>query len=409
LSSAGRRAFARGDAPAAANLFRRATSTLPTESPWRVELLSPLADAHTEQGDFAEATAILEEGAAISTRLADPRLQARIRLTQMIVEFGTGAIAGVDRAVAEGETLARTLEAAGDQSGVARAWRLLMVLHGTAGHYELASDAATRLIDAATGSGETRLIGSGIANYSVCALHGPTAVDEALERCVRLLDAVRDDRKAESVVLSVLSVLYAMNGDAVQAHEAAARSRADLADLGMSVTGASTTIETSRVDMLVGDPAAAEQDLRRDHDVLAAVGESYARSSLAGLLAHALWALGRYDEADRYASIAEELADPDDVDSQVIWRSVKAKLLARRDDAARAIELAESARAMAATTDDIDRQADVLRDLAEVYALIGDEQAEGPALRQALELYERKGNRAQAGRIRLRLTEASPA
>jgi hypothetical protein len=64
---------------------------------------------------------------------------------------------------------------------------------------------------------------------------------------------------------------------------------------------------------------------------------------------------------------------------------------------------------MAATTDDIDRQADVLRDLAEVYSLIGDEQAEGPVLRQALELYERKGNRAQAGRIRLRLTEASPA
>jgi predicted ATPase len=63
LASAGRRAFARGDAPAAANLLRRATSVVPTEDPWRIELLPALADAHIEQGDFGEATAVLDEGA----------------------------------------------------------------------------------------------------------------------------------------------------------------------------------------------------------------------------------------------------------------------------------------------------------------------------------------------------------
>src|SRR6185437_11432166 len=219
---------------------------------------------------------------------------------------------------------------------------------------------------------------TGIVNYSVCALHGPTSVEDALVHCTELLAAVEDDRKAEAIVLSVLGVLHAMRGDTERARDAATRSRADLIDLGMSVTGASTSIETSRVEMLLGNAAAAEQELRRDHDILASMGETYFRSSLAGLLAHALWAQDLVDEAARYAAIAEELADPDDADSQVIWRSVRAKLLARAGEADAAVVLAESAVAKAAETDDIDRQADAHRDLAEVFGLIGDEQREGP-------------------------------
>jgi ATP/maltotriose-dependent transcriptional regulator MalT len=283
-----------------------------------------------------------------------------------------------------------------------------MLFHGTAGHYGLAQDAAQQLIETATRSGQVRLVGTGIVNYSVCALHGPTTVEAAIARCRELVETVRDDRKAEAVVLSVLGVLFAMRGESDAAKDASARSRADLADLGMSITGASTTIDSSRAQMLSGDPAAAERDLRRDHDALAAIGETYYRSSLAGLLAHALWALERYDEADRYANIAEELADPDDVDSQLIWQTVRAKLLARVGRSTEGLAIARAAVASAAATDDIDRQADTLRDLAEVHALAGDEQSEGPALKQALELYERKGNEAQASRIRVRLAEASP-
>ena len=56
LGSAGRRAFGRGDAPAAANLLRRAAAVAcPRIDPWRVELLPDLAEALTEQGDFAGA------------------------------------------------------------------------------------------------------------------------------------------------------------------------------------------------------------------------------------------------------------------------------------------------------------------------------------------------------------------
>ena len=409
LGSAGRRAFGRGDAPAAANLLRRATSTVPTDDPWRTELLPDLAEALTEQGDFAGARSVLDEAAGIADRLADERLRARVRLTQMHVGFYAGGLTGgIDRAVAEVEGIVAVLEAAGDPSGLARAWRLLMGLHGTAGRYQRAGEAAQRVIDFATQAGDMRLVGSGTVNYSICALHGPTTVEEALARCEALVEAVHEDRKAEAVVLSVLAVLYAMNGESDRARGAAADGRANVADLTMSMTGASTSIESTRVEMLNGEAAAAERDLRRDYDTLASMGETYFRSSVAGLLAHALWSLERFSEADQFAQVGEELADPDDVDSQVIWRTVRAKLLARDGRVDEAVALAEGAVAMAGETDDVDRQADAQRELAAVHALAGREGAEGPPLREALRLYERKGDIVQAARVRDRLV-ASPA
>ncbi|MEP6638682.1 MAG: AAA family ATPase [Chloroflexota bacterium] len=409
LGSAGRRAFGRGDAPAAANLLRRAASVVPADDPWRTELLPDLAEALTEQGDFAGARTVLDEAAEIAARLSDERLRARVRLTQMHVAFYSGGMTGgIDRAVAEVTAIADVLEVAGDPSGLARAWRLLMGLHGTAGRYERAGEAAQRVIEFATQAGDMRLVGTGTVNYSICALHGPTTVEEALARCEELVEAVREDRKAEAVVLSVLAVLYAMRGDSKRARETAARGRANVADLTMSMTGASTSIESTRIEMLNGEAAAAERDLRRDYDTLTSMGETYFRSSVAGLLAHALWALERFAEADEFAQIGEELSDPDDVDSQVLWRTIRAKLLARDGHVDEAIALAEGAVAWARETDDLDQQADALRDLAAVQALAGRQQGEGPPLREALRLYERKGDVVQAARVRDRLV-VSPA
>ena len=55
LASAGRRAFARGDAKAAGNLFRRAVALLPHEDPRRLPLLPELGEVLLELGQFAEA------------------------------------------------------------------------------------------------------------------------------------------------------------------------------------------------------------------------------------------------------------------------------------------------------------------------------------------------------------------
>jgi class 3 adenylate cyclase/tetratricopeptide (TPR) repeat protein len=410
LASAGRRAFLRGDAPAAANLLRRAAAVAPATDPWRIELLPDLAEALTEHGDFDAARAVLEEAMEAAASLADHRLEARIRLSQMHVAFyAVGSVGGMASAVAAVESVIPILEAGDDSAGLARAWRLLLGLYMTEGHYERAGQAAQRLIEFATLADEARLVRTGVVNYSVCALHGPTTVADALSRCAELVAEVAGDRKAEAVVLSVLAVLYAMTGQLDRAGRSAARAQENLLDLGLSMTGASLSIESMRVGMLAGDPAAAERELRRDFDTLAAMGETYFRSSVAGLLGHALWALGRFDEADQFAEIGETLSDADDVDSQVIWRTVRAKLMARAGRADDAIAFARDAVEMADRTDDIERQADALQDLADVLVLAGQGNDGGPPLRKALQLYEQKGDVIQAERVRTRLIESSVA
>src|SRR2546423_2220731 len=60
LASAGRRAQARGDPPAAANLLRRAAGTRAATDPKRLALLPDLADAFLELGEFSQAKAGLD-------------------------------------------------------------------------------------------------------------------------------------------------------------------------------------------------------------------------------------------------------------------------------------------------------------------------------------------------------------
>ncbi|HEY8818675.1 MAG TPA: adenylate/guanylate cyclase domain-containing protein [Candidatus Limnocylindrales bacterium] len=246
LASAGRRAFLRGDAPAAANLLGRAAATLPISDPWRIELLPDLAEALTEQGDLEAAAGVLRDALEAARPLADQRLETRIRLSQMHVAFyAGGGLGGMAAAVADVEAVIPIFEAVGDTAGLARAWRLLMGLHMTAGRYDLAGQAAYRLIDFATRAEEGRLVRTGVVNYSVCALHGPMAVADALTRCEALVADVKGDRKAEAIVLSVLAVLHAMGGRADRARDLARQSAETVLDLGVRHDGC---VDLDRID-----------------------------------------------------------------------------------------------------------------------------------------------------------------
>ena len=74
-------------------------------------------------------------------------------------------------------------------------------------------------------------------------------------------------------------------------------------------------------------------------------------STTAAYLAQAVYAQGRDDDAGRYTQISEELASRDDLLTQVIWRSVRAGLLARQGRIEEAEALAREAVTMAESTD----------------------------------------------------------
>jgi tetratricopeptide (TPR) repeat protein len=88
-----------------------------------------------------------------------------------------------------------------------------------------------------------------------------------------------------------------------------------------------------------------------------------------------------------------------------LWRSARAKVLARDGNADKALQLAREAVAIIAETDWLNLRGDALLDLAEVLDLAGKPDEAAPRIAEALHLYEQKGNIVAAGKAHELLTE----
>ena len=117
-------------------------------------------------------------------------------------------------------------------------------------------------------------------------------------------------------------------------------------------------------------------------------------------MSQAVFAQGRMDEAEALTEAAQRGAAADDMTTQVVWRSVRARVLSVGARHADAQALAEEAASLAADTDDVNMRADTLLDLAAVLRAAGRDADALPPLRQALDLYEGKGNRVSSARTR---------
>jgi len=115
------------------------------------------------------------------------------------------------------------------------------------------------------------------------------------------------------------------------------------------------------------------------------------------------YAQGRYDEAERLTHECEEASRPNDVHSQILWRSTRAKALARRGQLQAAESLVREAVEFASNSDFHPAHADALMDLAEVLNLAGDAKAAATAVEEAIRFYELKGNALAADRARSEL------
>ncbi|HYO61637.1 MAG TPA: hypothetical protein VEU29_07035, partial [Actinomycetota bacterium] len=103
------------------------------------------------------------------------------------------------------------------------------------------------------------------------------------------------------------------------------------------------------------------------------------------------------------------LSAPDDSLTEMKWRSVMAKILARRGDVDQAVALVHEAAAIGSATGYLDWYAGVLVDVAEVEAVAARAPEAIDALRRSAGLYARKGNVISAAAVEGRLREASPA
>jgi hypothetical protein len=170
-------------------------------------------------------------------------------------------------------------------------------------------------------------------------------------------------------------------------------------ELGLAVDAATMTIQAGHVEFLAGDPAAAEAELRRGYEVLDRLGDRYWLPSIAALLAHAIYAQGRIDEAAGFAGVAADKARVDDIDAQSLWRSAQAKLRAYEGDYAAAEELARQAVTLLEPTDALLARIAALADLAHVCDAAGRRADAAAAVGGALDLAVAKGSQVLVSRL----------
>jgi hypothetical protein len=161
--------------------------------------------------------------------------------------------------------------------------------------------------------------------------------------------------------------------------------------------------------MLADDPEEAERCLRVDYENLTRMGEKGYLSTTAALLARAVEAQGRDEEAHELTEVAEQAGATDDFSTQVVWRGVRARLIAKGGATAVAERLAREAVALAEQTDRLNYHGGALVDLAAVFRSAGQADDELHALERALELYERKCNLVAAAKLRPRVEELKQA
>lgn len=388
LGEAGRNAFAHDDMPAAADLLGRAAALLPLGSVDRLDALRDRALALWEAGDAVKGERALEGLHEEAVAASNERMIAFAELERVVHEQQFGADVAPVQAAAE--RVIALGAADGDDAAAALAWRRISSARRRAGEYAAAEVGARRALAHARAAHDAREEARAVDGLCNSLLYGPTPVEPAIATCRDLL-AGGTTRTLEANVTGVMAGLEAMRGAFDDARAAYGRAAATLEELGLELARAALTQIGVPLELLAGDPLAAEREARRGAEIYSRFGSSEVQ---APLIAEALLAQGRPAEAARALETAGVESGPAIVPWQVRWRIVAARLALTDDWPADAAEIARAAVAHAERTDDLNLRGDALTVLAESQLAAGNAEESAEAVAAARTCYEAKGNTA---------------
>jgi tetratricopeptide (TPR) repeat protein len=392
LESAGRRAFTRGDMAGAAGLLTRAMLLLADDDEGWLGFASELGSALIETGQLERADGILSRAIDEAARVGNRRAHALAELERSVLRLHTNRAGTTDEVLERAQHALAVFEESGDDKGLAKAWKLVAQIHFIRCRFAEMEDVLERALKYARRAGDDREISIIHNALARASLFGPRPVQDALRVCAQIGEYAPADRPLEGAVSAIVGALNARVGRFDEARELARRSEEIFRDLGLSLFLAGLRQYTGGIELLAGDPGAAEREFRAGFDDYERMGERGRFSTTAALLAGALHELNRDEEAYSFTVASEESASTDDLASQVFWRSARAQILARRGDLDDAVRLAGEAVELAAQTDLLWMHGDALVALADVRRAAGSSDQAAEAAERALALYERKGD-----------------
>ncbi len=407
LASAGERASGRGDMAASASLLDRAYSLLPLEDPLRKKILPGLLDATIEGGQLARASDVVAEALDLARATDDRHLEMRAALAQVTLSLLTDPHHTFQSAIGVIQEALDVLAAAGDESGLSEAYVLLGKFETWLGRASSAEEAFAHAAEHGRLAGDRRAVSRSLGWLGVSFANGNSPASVAIDRLTEILDNTKDDRNAQATLLTCRALLFAIQGRFDEARRDLILGREIHQELGAMLDWAGTASNGANVYLVSGTPEAAEEMLEGAIEVLHEIGETGYTSTLQGQLAEALYAQGRYEEADEATRVTEHVAAPDDLDSQVRWRSVRAKLLARQGDTKEGEAMAREAVDLVEDTDFLDLYAEALRNLAEVLDVSARGEERTAVLQEALRVCEARENLVGAEQMRALLGQTS--
>jgi class 3 adenylate cyclase/tetratricopeptide (TPR) repeat protein len=402
LGAAGRRAVGRGDVRAAVNLLGRTVALLPVGDSSAARALPDLGAALDLAGDLNRSESVFGDAIEAGRAAGDRQVELRATIGRSFLRMRTDPEGSTAEAQVAVETALPVFESVGDDLGLSEAWRLRALIEHMFARAGATEGALERAIHHARRADAVGQLGELFAALlSDVSLRGPLPVGVDIERTEKVIHEMGKHRRIYLAAQIHLGVLRAMLGDFDGARTLLDRAESVRLDLGLAP---SPYLLLGRagyfVEMLAGDPVTAERFIRKEYEALERMGERTVRSTDAGYLAQALIALGRPEEAERFARICREAAASEDLASQILWRSVQAKVQGRREPDP-AIALGREAVEISRSTDYVVMQADALMDLVEVLMLSEEVADTIPLVDEAIGLYEAKGIVPATERARL--------
>jgi tetratricopeptide (TPR) repeat protein len=295
-------------------------------------------------------------------------------------------------------------EAAADDRGLARAWRLrgqiAWAWKRQAGDEE---DAVEHALAHARKAGDAYEEYDCFGSLARTLARGPTPAQAGINRCLELLVQYTNQRGVEVHMDHALAHLSARLGAFDQAREFAIRCRAFYRDTGQQVAFAFWSEIHGDIEMLAGDAEAAEGFLREGYDALNALGEQ--NPAIAALLARSICSQEHWDDAEPLATFA---ASKEGSVFAPVAKGSLARVRAHQGRVDEAEILVQEAVAELEGTDFLTDHADVLTDAADVFLVAGRADEAADALALALTLYEQKGDVVTPPRIQAMLDSIRP-
>jgi tetratricopeptide (TPR) repeat protein len=397
LASAAERALRRYDLTAAENLLSRARSLLPSDHPRQPVVTQRLAEAYLVLGRHTQAQELLLELMEAARAGGDRSSEMSARLERARIQFIIGPDPVPLVAIRqEAEQAAEFYADAGDDAGRARASFLLGCVHLRAARITAAEQAFQQSL---TYADRSRQIREELATRWLLAsviVLGPAPVPECIDRCKQLATTRGTEHPGVLTELALLSAMVGRFDEARGLNEHARRILADqqrVRRLLRFVAHSNATVE-----LLAGQIAAAEQELRAALELARETWERDPLSQTAARLAAVLRTQGQSDEAARFALLSEQAAPSESVAARALSLAAKARSTSAVGDHQAAERLAREAVRLV-PQELLNLRADVLVELAEVLHAGGQERGATEAVNEAATLYERKGNTMSAARM----------